>query len=92
MAVHGRKWWFMGGRMGRRYEWYIIVARHIRVENHRLAPKCYKATAFADGRLVGWWNGLDAPMHARVVSAQCAADNYCADGRYCEVGFGQPQP
>ncbi len=91
MAVGGRKWWMMGCYMGRQYEWYIVLARRIEVRNLRL-PGHYKAVVYQNGRPIAWFNGPTAPMHAHVISAQCAADNYCADGRDKEVGFGTPRP
>jgi hypothetical protein len=101
MAVGGRKWWMMGCYMGRRYEWFIVLARRIEVRNSpcRVAPfgdlalpEHYKAVVYQDGRPIAWFNGPTVPMHAHVISAQCAADNYCADGRDKEVGFGAPRP
>ena len=91
MAVGGRKWWMMGCYMGRQYEWYIVLARRIQVRNLAL-PGHYKAVVYQDGRPIAWFNGPTAPMHAHVISAQCAADNYCADGRDKEFGFGTPKP
>ena len=91
MAVGGRKWWIMGCYMGRRYEWFIVLARRIQVRNLAL-PGHYKAVVYQDGRPIAWFNGPQTPMHAHIISAQCAADNYCADGRDKEVGFGAPKP